>query len=109
MKKREESQLLNSTVGRRDLMKIGAGVIMTTVAGQSAVARAAEAEPPKAGRSPVPQDSDTGNPDYSWKKVTAGPGYKNDANRLQGNGPMDNTTRQLVDYTQKFSDSDLKP
>src|ERR1700719_2620235 len=106
MKKREESQLLSSAVGRRDLMKLGAGVVASTLAGK-ALSHAAEtpAKPVPAAPRPRP---DNGNPDYDWRKVTAGPGYKNDANRLQGNGPMDNTTRQLVEYTQKFSESELK-
>ncbi len=53
--------------------------------------------------------ADGGNPDYDWKKVTAGPGYKNEANRLSGNGPMDNTTRQLIDYVKGFSPADMTP
>jgi 2-methylcitrate dehydratase len=36
-------------------------------------------------------------------------GYKNDANRSSGNGPMDNTSRQIVEYVRSFSESSLTP
>jgi len=38
-----------------------------------------------------------------------GPGYKNDYNRLAGNGPMDNTTRTIVKFVREFKESDLTP
>jgi len=36
-----------------------------------------------------------------------GPGYKNDFGRLSGNGPMDDTTRQIVKWVHDFKDSDV--
>jgi 2-methylcitrate dehydratase len=101
-----------STLGRRDLMKLGAGVVMTTLAGKAALAQDEDAGPAKsgpgtAGSTPPRSQAEGGNPDYSWKKVTAGPGYKNEANRLSGNGPMDDTTRQLVSYVRAFSQADM--
>ena len=107
MKEHEGTQPLGSALGRRDLMKIGAGVVMTTLASQAAITRAAEEAPSKPAGSAAPAKPEGGNPEYNWRKVTAGPGYKNDANRLHGNGPMDNTTRQLVEYTKAFSAADL--
>ena len=109
MKKREDSQLSGSGLGRRDLMKLGAGVVMTTLAGEAAISKAAESTPAKpAGSAPLPRPAEaTGGVD--WKTVTSGPGYKNDANRLLGNGPMDDTSRKLIDYTLKFSEKNLTP
>ena len=114
MKEREEPQLPGSALGRRDLMKIGAGVVMTTLAGQKAIAQdaeggAAKAGTAKTGGSASRSSAAAGNPDYDWKKVMSGPGYKNDANRLSGNGPMDNTSRQLVSYVKSFSEANLTP
>src|ERR1700682_2658325 len=97
MKETEGTQSLGSALGRRDLMKIGAGVVMTTLASQAAITHAAEEAPSKPARAAALAKPEGGNPDYGWKKVMSGPGYKNEANRLSGNGPMDNTTRQLVE------------
>ena len=36
-----------------------------------------------------------------------GTGWINDANRASGNGPLDDTSRQLVKYVSSFSESNL--
>ena len=38
-----------------------------------------------------------------------GPGYKNTAKRLGGNGPMDDTTRKIVRFVHEFSASKMTP
>ena len=115
VKERERTQLSDSALGRRDLMKIGAGAIITTLAGQAAVAhaaeetKAAESKVTAAGEASRQPRAAAATADFDWKSVRSGPGYKNDANRLSGNGPMDNTSRQLVEYTTGFSEANLTP
>lgn len=75
-----------TTFARRDLMKLGAGAVMTALA-----APRASAESPSPA---VP-------PPFTHA------GWKNDANRSSGNGPVDDTTRQIVEYTTSFSESQL--
>lgn len=74
------------TLGRRDLMKLGAGAVMTTFAASIAQAESSEPE------APVPSTH---------------AGWKNTAHRISGNGPMDDTSRQIVEYTTSFSESQL--
>ena len=40
-------------------------------------------------------------------KMETGPGWKNDSGRASGNGPMDYTSRRLVEYVSSFSESSL--
>jgi 2-methylcitrate dehydratase len=65
-------------VGRRDLIKLGAGAVVTAMQFPSALAQDQPARP-------VP---------------TSGA-------RSSGNGPVDSTTRQLVSYVHSFSESNL--
>ena len=86
------NQPVPTTIERRDLMKLGAGVVAAALMGQGASAQeggvaAKIAVPPPGSPPPMGQ----------WMPHT-GPGYKNDANRLGGNGPMDDTTRKIVKY-----------
>src|SRR5689334_17902575 len=74
------------TLGRRDLMKLSAGAVVTTLTGSMVQA---ESAPPEA---PVPSTH---------------AGWKNTAHRISGNGPMDETSRQIVEYTTAFSESHL--
>ncbi len=110
-KKSEVNPSLGSTVGRRDLMKIGAGVVLTTLASKGAVAKAAEPETPRPAAAPAQQKASpkiaSENAGEDWKGIKSGPGYKNDANRLSGNGPMDDTSRMLVDFALGFKESQL--
>ncbi len=104
-KKDEANQPSTPGLGRRDLMKIGAGVVVTTLAGHSTIAHAAEPEPAKAP-TPTPGPRPAAVPaGKDWKEVPTGAGYINNAGRISGNGPMDRTTRQLVEYTTSFSDA----
>jgi 2-methylcitrate dehydratase len=47
-------------------------------------------------------------PPTEWRPHT-GPGYRNEANRLGGNGPMDETTAKIVAFVHGFKESDLSP
>jgi 2-methylcitrate dehydratase len=74
------------TFGRRDLMKLGAGAVMTTLTASVAPAESAAPE------APVPSTH---------------AGWKNTAHRISGNAPMDDTSRRIVEYTTSFSQSQL--
>jgi 2-methylcitrate dehydratase len=91
------------TLRRRDLMKLGAGVVATALTVQRTHAQrggggaAGQIQPPG---SPPPPDE--------WRPHT-GPGYTYQANRLDANGPMDATTSKIVKYVHEFKPSDLTP
>ena len=89
-------------MNRRDLFKIGAGaaVMATAVSGGSAIAQE-EAEGGRGRGGGASQPTGVG-------VVETHAGYKNDANRISGNGLMDQPTRQLVEYTASFSESAFK-
>jgi 2-methylcitrate dehydratase len=95
-------QRVPTTLGRRDLMKLGAGVVATALMGQRASAQG--------GASPQTPAAPPGSPPPAgeWRPHT-GPGYKNEANRLGGNGPMDDTTRKIVKFVSDFKESDMTP
>jgi len=86
-------------IGRRDLMKLGAGVVTAALGRSNAAAqgRGDQSAPPAPGSMP----------DASVPRLHVGPGYKNTANRLGGNGPMDDTTRQIVKFVAEFNESKL--
>src|SRR5215469_3342303 len=94
----ESMQSLNARVDRRDLMKMGAGAVLATLGGKAAAAQEGQATstPKRAGG-----DSNLES------VVRAAPGWKNDANRLNGNGPMDETSRYIVSWVHSFSESQL--
>lgn len=69
-------------------MKMGIGAAMAML--NSRAGRAAQVLTPRAGN-------------------IAQAGWKNEANRISGNGPMDETTRQIVSYVSSFSESILTP
>ena len=92
----------SAKLGRRDLMKLGAGVVAGAVAASDALAQrggqggpVGPAPPVGSGRPPGPRPH-------------TGPGnYVNDYNRLDGNGPMDDATRRIVDFAQKYNYADM--
>jgi 2-methylcitrate dehydratase len=67
-------------IGRRDLMKLGAGLVMPALPLRRGAAQSPATRPPV--------------------RTVAG-------RRASGNGPIDNTTRQLVTYVSSFSESNL--
>ncbi|MGB9069729.1 MAG: MmgE/PrpD family protein [Candidatus Acidiferrales bacterium] len=92
MKSDKKARAGSPRFNRRDLMKIcaGAGVWITRT--------------PNVLASTQGQDSTSG-PKAAVPET--GTGWKNDAHRAAGNGPMDDTSRQLVRYVSSFSESDL--
>jgi 2-methylcitrate dehydratase len=79
--------------GRRDLMKAGVGAGAAAVLGQvlNNPSASAQASP---------------NRPRGVKTQTCS-GWKNDADRASGNGPMDGTTREIVSYVASFTEAQL--
>jgi 2-methylcitrate dehydratase len=81
-----------SALGRRELMKLGAGVVTTALTPQRARAQAVAPGSKTQPREPRPH---------------TGPGYRNDYNRASNNGPMDDTTRKIVGWVHSYSEANL--
>jgi hypothetical protein len=83
-------------LGRRELIKLGVGAFAASAAAPAFAAQ---------------QGADRGIAPASNRPEGLKPytrvGWINDANRASGNGPMDDTTRQIVRYVGSFSDSIL--
>jgi 2-methylcitrate dehydratase len=79
-------------LNRRGLMKLGAGVVLTSLTAPKMLAQ-------RGGR-PRSERPEGYN-------LATGTGYKNDANRVSGNGPMDGTSKKLTSYVHSFSESQL--
>jgi 2-methylcitrate dehydratase len=73
--------------GRRELLKLGMGAAVTMLSGETAAAQRSTAAPGTVTRT----------------------GWKNTAGRASGNGPMDETTRRIVEYVSSFSEANLTP
>ena len=96
-------QTEQSIFDRRELMRLGVGAGVVIAAGGALSAQ-------DAGNA----DSAGPLPEWGSLPMTTGPtrrvsraGYKNNANRAFGNGPMDDITHQVVEYAGKFWDSTL--
>src|SRR6478735_1535509 len=90
---------------RRDMIKLGAGVVTSALATSHVSAQRGGG-----GFGPAQTTLPPGSmPDSNEQRPTTGPGYKNDYNRLAGNGPMDDTTRKIVKYVREFKESDITP
>ena len=94
---------MRRALARRDLLKLGAGVVLTATAADRAESQEGESGP----RRPAPP-SGSARPPAELRPHT-GPGYRNDAGRLGGNGPMDDTTRKIVTFVREFSGASLTP
>jgi 2-methylcitrate dehydratase len=77
-------------LSRRDLMKLGTGAMVMALTGTAGGEQ-------KAGETNRPVGVE----------VQTESGWKNTANRLAGNGPMDGTTEQIVRYVSQFSKANL--
>jgi 2-methylcitrate dehydratase len=88
---------------RRDLFRIGAGVVLTATAADRAISQEGTNTP----RRPAPPPGSPRPPDEL--RPHTGPGYRNDYGRLGGNGPMDDTTRKIVTFVREVSPSNLTP
>ncbi len=95
-------QQVPSTLGRRDLMKLGAGVIATALATQRVSAQ-------RGGSTQLPAPPPGSPPPAGEWRPHTGAGYKYEANRLDGNGPMDETTRKIVKFVSEFKEADMTP
>ncbi|MGC4080637.1 MAG: MmgE/PrpD family protein [Vicinamibacterales bacterium] len=93
---RHAERPFHSGVKRRDAMKLGAGVVAAAVAGGRLTAQ--ERREP-AGPTPAKGSM----PSPTQLKVRVGPGYRYTANRLGHNGPMDDTTRAVVEFVTKYA------
>ena len=80
---------------RRDLVKLGVGAVVTALNAPKAAAQR--------GGAPAQSPASPSLP------LRTRAGYKNDANRPMGQGPMDDTTRQVVKYVSDFSEARLTP
>src|SRR5262245_4413333 len=87
------------TLDRRDLLRLGVGVVATAMAPQNIQAQSG------AETSPAPGSM----PDPAQPRAHFAPGYRNNANRLGGNGPMDDVTRQIVKFVSEFDESRMTP
>lgn len=92
-----------ATIGRRDLMRLGAGVVASALTASDALAQRGRG----GQRGPVPPIG-SGRPEGELRPHT-GPGYRNDYNRLGQNGPMDDATRKIVEFVTKYNASDMTP
>lgn len=88
------------TLGRRDLMKLGAGVVASAWSMQRVSAQRGGG----AAQGPVPPPGSA--PPEGWRPHT-GAGYTYTANRLGANGPMDDTTRRIVKFVSEYKPSDM--
>lgn len=92
-----------SGVGRRDLLKLGAGVVLTSMAAPQASSQE-RARGPR-GATPPP-----GSPRPPGElRPHTGPGYVNHYDRLDHNGPMDDATRTIVQFVRGYKPSDMSP
>src|SRR5262245_30929895 len=89
-------------LARRDLLKLGVGAVLT-----STVANRAESQEGAGARPTAPPPGSPRPPDEL--RPHTGPGYRNDSERLFGNGPIDDTTRKIVSFVREFSERDLTP
>jgi 2-methylcitrate dehydratase len=89
-------------LGRRELMKLGAGAVAAAaLSGPRALAQ-------RGGGSPARPAPPPGSFPDGWRPHT-GPGYQTNFHRLGENGPMDDTTREIVHYVANFKESDVTP
>jgi len=118
--------LNSSSLGRRDLMKLGVGAgvavagMLTAPGALAQQGQSATSVPPA---SPLAQQSSIGDGTQHWPdiresemvtasmqvgyNVSSGPGWVNNSGRASGNGPMDETTRRIVEWVHSYSPSDL--
>src|ERR1039458_7562895 len=93
--KEDKAGLHLSEIGRRDFLKMGVGTGASVAISQMIPSSNAMAQ-----ESPNLPISDSTQPRAGWLNdgKQTGPGWKNSANRAFGNGPMDETTREIVEY-----------
>src|SRR5262245_24976481 len=90
-------------VGRRRVLQLGAGVLMSSLAAQQASSQ----ERGRGARGHVPPRGSP-RPEGELRPHT-GPGYENNFNRLDHNGPMDDATRTIVKFVREYNASSMTP
>ena len=93
---------MSRALGRRDLLKLGAGAVIAATAAEKV---SSQGEGRGGAQRPAPPPGSPRPP--GELRPHTGTGYKNDYNRLGGNGPMDDTTRKIVKFVREFSDANL--
>jgi 2-methylcitrate dehydratase len=96
-----KDRLNANVVGRRSLMRLGAGLALTTLAGQRAFTQG-----PPAGQTPAAHGS-TRAP--GAPRPHTGAYFTNNFKRLGANGEMDDTTRKIVQFVRGFDYARLTP
>ncbi len=101
------------SLGRRDIMKLGVGAAVAsqllkpqitsaqTERGQTETTRRGQ------GGTTFRPSEWTDQERYAGVKMETGPGWENNSNRAFGNGPMDDTSRLIVEYVSSFSESSI--
>jgi hypothetical protein len=117
----------SSGLGRRDLMKLGVGAGAAAAGMLSApgvlAQQGQQAPSPVPPTSPLAQQSRLGDGTQIWPdlresemvtasmqagyNVSSGPGWVNNSGRANGNGPMDECSRRIVEWVHAYSASDL--
>jgi 2-methylcitrate dehydratase len=92
-KKDDESRSKVFPLGRRDLVKLGAGAVWTALSAPGLLAQR--------------QGGDRRPERPAGFNLATGVGYKNDANRTSGNGPMDHTSQVIVSWVNSFSEANM--
>jgi 2-methylcitrate dehydratase len=95
--RRESGSIRSQSLVRRDLLRMGAGLVATIVGTSKARAQAGARQSGTAAPEPV-----------AWPPpVRTRKGYSHDPSRAGANGPMDDTTRKIVSFVHRFSGVDL--
>ncbi len=88
------------SLGRRELIKLGTAGLVGAALGGSAQGQ-------RAGGTPVPPPAPGSMPDPDELMLHVTTGYKNNYGRRSGNGPMDDVTKQIVQFVREFDESKL--
>lgn len=106
MQKDDSTRHSPTGLGRRDLMKLGFGAVATALGSERLAAqRGGGGGGFGAQGAPAPGSMPAANE----ARPHTGPGYRNEYNRLAGNGPMDDTTQKIVRYVRNFKEADMTP
>src|SRR5262249_13756141 len=93
-----------SPVGRRELIKIGTGVVSVALGAPRALAQSAPSSSPAVA---PPRTEGAMMPPAQAPAIVTRTGYRNTAGRIGGNGPMDAPSRSIVKFVSAFSERDI--
>jgi hypothetical protein len=102
------------SLGRRDLIKLGVGTGVAITALKPLQAQ----QPPTSGLGQASSQNVQRWPDIQESRevtaavqtgytVSTGPGWVNNSGRAAGNGPMDESSRRIVEFVSSYSESKL--